>query len=76
MIDSIYSCSNCVTRKKVCFKLRSSITFFYSSKLLIHHQTCNLPCLPEDDMFINFGSYGIEYLYSYIIISFERNATK
>ena len=62
--------------KNVCFKLRSGITFVYSGKLLTHHQTCNLPCLPKEEIFFNFGSYGTERLYRHIRTSFDRNTTK
>ena len=39
-------------KKNICFKLCSGITFVYSGKLLTHHQTCNLPCLPKEDIFL------------------------
>jgi len=59
-------------KKNICFKLRSGVTFVYSGKLLTHHQTCNLPCSPTEDMFFNFGSYGTERLYRHIRTSFDR----
>ena len=61
-------------KKYICLKLRSGITCGFPGKLLTHHQTCNLPCLPEYDVFIIFGSYGIERLYRHIRTLFERSA--
>ena len=63
-------------KTNMCIKLRSGITFCYSGKLLTHHQTCNMPCSPEVDMFVNFGSYGTQRLYRHMRTSFNRNASK
>ena len=64
-------------KKNICFKLQSGITFVYSGKLLTHHQTCNLPCLPKEYLFLTLDltelSVYTEIFGPHLIAIHQRN---
>ena len=57
----------------VSLPLNAGTTLLFSGKLLTHRQTCNVHDATNDELFINFASYGCKRLYSHIRQSFIRN---
>ena len=53
--------------------LIAGTALLFSGKLLTHRQTCNVHEATNDELFINFASYGCKRLYSHIRQSFIRN---
>ena len=57
----------------VSLPLIAGTTLLFSGKLRTHRQTCNVHKATNDELFINFASYGCKRLYSHIRQSFIRN---
>ena len=57
----------------VSLPLTGGTTLLFSGKFLTHRQTCNVHETTNDELFINFASYGCKRLYSHIRQSFIRN---
>ena len=59
-------------KHNVSIKLSEGLTFVFSGKLLTHRQSCNKESSIENELFINFASYGTQRLFTHIKNTFMR----
>ena len=63
---------NFSNKHNVAIQLIAGTTFLFSGKLSTHRQSCNVEYDPKKELFINFGFYGTNKLFTYLKDSFMR----